>query len=138
MPMKRIVCFSTLVFLVACASHGKLITPEQVTWIKNGETTRDEVLKRLGPPNFPEVSSTSTMFSTEYESTSEEVIEGGKKITRGTMKVRPAAGQRTIAQYFYAEAVAFSGATSKNFWVCYGEQGIVQNFGFTEKAISSC
>jgi hypothetical protein len=78
------------------------------------------------------------MFSTEYESISEEKIEDGKKITRGTMKVRPARGQRTIAQYFYAEAVAFSGATSKNFWVCYSDQGIVQDFGFTESAISSC
>ena len=136
--MKRIICFSILAFLVACASHGKLVTSEQVTWIKNGVTTRDEILKRLGPPNFPEVASTSTMFSTEYESISEEKIEDGKKITRGTMKIRPAAGQRTIAQYFYAEAVAFSGATSKNFRVCYGEQGIVQNFGFTESAISSC
>lgn len=53
MPMKRIVGFSTLILLVSCASHRKLITPEQVTWIKNGETTRGEVLKRLGPSNFP-------------------------------------------------------------------------------------
>ena len=136
--MKLVVCFLVLVFLAACASHGKLVTPEQVTWVKKGVTTRDEVLKRLGPPNFPEVASTSTMFSTEYESISEEKIEDGKKITRGTMKVRPARGQRTIAQYFYAEAVAFSGATSKNFWVCYSDQGIVQDLGFTESAISSC
>lgn len=136
--MKLVVCFLVLVFLAACAAHGKLVTPEQVTWVKKGVTTRDEVLKRLGPPNFPEVASISTMFSTEYESISEEKIEDGKKITRGTMKVRPARGQRTIAQYFYAEAVAFSGATSKNFWVCYSDQGIVQDMGFTESAISSC
>jgi hypothetical protein len=136
--MKFMLCILGLVSLVACASNGKLVTPEQVTWIQKGVTTRDEILKQLGPPNFPEVPSAATMFSTEYESISEEKIEDGKKITRGTMKVRPAAGHRTIAQYFYAEAVAFSGVTSKNFWVCYVEQGIVQNFGFTERAISSC
>lgn len=136
--MKFVGWFLILVFLVACASSGKLVTPEQVTWIKKGVTTRDEVLKRLGPPNFPEIASTSTMYSTEYETTTEETLEDGKKVTRGTMKVRPAGVQRTIAQYFYAEAVAFSGATSKNFWVCYGEYGIVQDLGFTETAISRC
>ena len=136
--MRFTVSVLVLIFLVACASSGKLVTPDQVTWIEKGVTTRDKIVERLGRPNFPEVPSTSTMGSMEYESISEEKIEDGKKVTRGTMKVRPAKGQRTIAQYFYAEAVAFSGATSRNFWVCYSEQGIVENFGFTEMAISSC
>ena len=79
--MKFVGWFLILVFLVACASSGKLVTPEQVTWIKKGVTTRDEVLKRLGPPNFPEIASTSTMYSTEYETTTEETLEDGKKVT---------------------------------------------------------
>jgi outer membrane protein assembly factor BamE (lipoprotein component of BamABCDE complex) len=128
----------TLLIVVGCASHGKLVTRDQASWIQKGVTTRDEVVKRLGSPNFPEVPSASTMFSTEYETTTEETVENGKKVTRGTMKVIPAKGRRTIAQYFYAQSAAFAGTTTKDFWIGYDEQGTVQNFGFSDTAISSC
>ncbi|MDP3596678.1 MAG: hypothetical protein Q8S75_06780, partial [Nitrospirota bacterium] len=65
--MKLIVCLVALLVVAGCASHGKLVTSEQVTWIQKGVTTRDEVIRRLGSPNFPEIPSASTMFSTEYE-----------------------------------------------------------------------
>ena len=136
--MRLIVCLVALLVVAGCASHGKLVTSEQVTWIQKGITTRDEVIRRLGSPNFPEVPSASTMFSTEYETTTEETVENGKKVTRGTMRVVPAKGKRTIAQYFYAESAAFAGTTTKDFWICYDEQGTVQNFGFSDTAISSC
>mgnify|MGYP003386658718 CR=1 FL=1 len=98
--MRPIVCLLALLVAMGCASHGKLVTSEQVTWIQRGATMRDEVIKRLGSPNFPEVPSASTMFSTEYETTTEETVDNGKKVTRGTMKVTPAKAKRPTAQYF--------------------------------------
>lgn len=136
--MRLIACSVALLIFSGCASHGKLVTSEQVSWIQKGITARAEVIKRIGSPNFPEVPSASTMFSTEYETTAEETVENGKKVTRGTMKVVPAKGKRTIAQYFYAESAVFAGTTTKDFWICYDEHGIVHNFGFSDTAISSC
>lgn len=136
--MSLIGCLVTLLVVVGCASHGKLVTSEQALWIQKGVSTRDEVIKRLGSPNFPEVPSVPTMYSTEFETTTEETVENGKKITRGTVKVVPARGKRTIAQYFYVESVAFGGVATKDFWICYDEYGTVQNFGFSDTAISSC
>ena len=68
--MRFTVSFLVLIFFVACASSGKLVTPDQVTWIEKGVTTRDKIVERLGHPNFPEVPSTSTLGSMEYESIS--------------------------------------------------------------------
>jgi len=141
--MKTYWAILLLLVLCGCASgeYGKLITPDQVTWIQKGGTTRDEIIARFGAPQMPEVQDLAGMQNMEFESTSVETVEEGKKVTRTKMKPMPQPHQ-TIAQYFFtrSEAIAFAGATttSKNFWVCYDEAGVVQSSGFSEMPITSC
>jgi hypothetical protein len=108
-----------------------------VAWIQKGVTTQEEIVARLGSPNFPGDPSLSPMFTKGSVTPSEESRENGKEIARGTMRVPSSAGPRTLAQYVYCENT-FSGVTSTNFWVCYSGQGIVQNFGFAQYGISTC
>jgi outer membrane protein assembly factor BamE (lipoprotein component of BamABCDE complex) len=41
---------TSLLFGCATAEHGRRITPDQITWIQKGVTTRTEVVQKLGGP----------------------------------------------------------------------------------------
>jgi len=40
----------TLAPILACATVGRNFDATQLAWLQNGETTKEEVLKTLGPP----------------------------------------------------------------------------------------
>ena len=63
--MKRIICFITLVSLVAgCVSYGRKIDQSKVAQIKVGSTTRSQVIQLIGSPDqMTTTSSGAVMFN---------------------------------------------------------------------------
>jgi hypothetical protein len=115
----------------ATAEHGRRITPDQITWIQKGITTRAEILQKLGGP----MSEVPDWGGITYQSTSvtTTIKEGDTQKTVTTTTAQPTK-QRTKALYLYtrAEAAAFVGVktTQEKFWVIYDEHGVVQDFSF--------
>ena len=120
---------TSLVSGCATAEHGRRITPDQITWIQKGITTRAEVVQKLGGP----MSEVPDWGGLTYQSTSVTTIikEGDTQKTVTTTTAQPTK-QRTKALYLYtkSEAAAFVGVTTtqEKFWVVYDENGIVQDF----------
>jgi hypothetical protein len=127
--MSRIILIALLVILSGCATAetGRQITMEQAVWISTGVTTRSEVVERFGAPSFefPDPATTT-------------IKDGDTSATTTTVQVQ--SPKSTKATYLHAKSEAAVlpfyanlQTTQNQFWVRYDENGIVQDFGFTDR-----
>ena len=138
-PLMKWVLVASLPLLLAnCATaeFGRQITPEEVTWIQKGITTRSEVVQRFGAPRFELPDWTNRKYQT---TTTQKTVKEGDTSTTTTTTVQVEPTDRTMkAVYMYTKSEAavvpfYANAKTvqEQFWVSYDENGIVQDFGFT-------
>ncbi|WP_447598014.1 hypothetical protein [Nitrospira sp. Nam80] len=124
------VIISSLI-LLGCATeeHGRPISEEEITWIEKGVTTRTQIVERFGIPRFemPLRSSTTSTTTTTAE------VDGKSHTTTATVHVDEPPKQ-TKAIYLYTRSntkIPFYGeARTRQFWVVYDLNGVVQEYGF--------
>jgi hypothetical protein len=122
--------------LSGCATdeQGRLIRPEDTTWIQKGVTTRSEIVQRFGPPRFETPLQSSTTSTT---TTTTDIVQGQPKTTTRIARVN-GAPMGTKATYPYTRSqsgVPFNvNVRLSQFWVIYDEKGIVQDYGFVGDA----
>jgi len=126
------------VILYGCATvqQGKQFTPDEVTWIEKGKTTRAEIRAKFGSPRFEFPHYQSSGFTTTSTATTTKALEGNTQTTQTTTQVQHPP-QQTKATYVYTRADAtadpFYGnvqTTQSQFWLIYDEKGVVQDYGF--------
>jgi outer membrane protein assembly factor BamE (lipoprotein component of BamABCDE complex) len=106
---------------------GEPITPEQVSSIQKGTTTRDEVIRRLGPPlvEFP------ARMEQHGEMTSPASLDAAGMADSTASSARAAQLLRSVAAYYAAESTwsLFMGYESTAQWlvVTFDDRGIVQD-----------
>jgi hypothetical protein len=111
------------------AETGRLITSEQLDQFRQGTTTRDEVLRLLGPP-LVEVPPFPTAQAATPDTTAAE--------PPATAAERGPSYPRYTAHYYYARLVFPTPegyrTTVQQFWVQYDPNGIVQEFGLDDSS----
>ena len=122
----------------ATAESGRTITPEEITWMQKGVTTRVEVVEKLGYP-MSEVPDWSKMDLSSTSTTTTTTITGDdgqtpKSVSTTTVQTNPG-NKFSKALYIHTKSTGglFVGfeTTQEQFCVVYDEQGVVQDYGFS-------
>jgi hypothetical protein len=135
--MKNLWLFVVVSTVSSCASAetGRSISSQDVTWIQKDQTTRSEVVQRLGAPTseMPDWAGMHyqvTSITTTTKTADNKDGESQQSVTTTTMEpIKP----RTKALYVHhkTEGGLFVGIqiTEEQFWITYDENGVVQDFG---------
>ncbi|WP_173051269.1 hypothetical protein [Nitrospira sp. KM1] len=113
-----------LMNLSACAS-----TPDQITWIENGKTTRAEIVSRFGDPDLVETTKTGTMVT--YQSTASKRPLPPVEIP--TVQPGPLGTTAVTSKPIERSLGSDDSTTPKSEWITheihirYDENGVVQD-----------
>src|SRR5262245_674926 len=125
----HLVTLLALLFLMSgCATTPKIehqITMADTAWIQKGITTRSEVEKRFGSPNFevPEYPASTR----ETTSTTTPRNDRDTPTTKTTVNVQ--SPNETKATYLTPKSSANMQTKEDRFWVTYDANNLVKDFG---------
>jgi hypothetical protein len=119
--------FITLL-LWGCATdeHGQLITHEDVTWIQEGFTTREQVIKKFGFPRFEGpilfTSNPPTLTTTFERKLQDTTTVQVNEPLRQTEAIYPYTMVRSLTPFYVR-------VYTSQLWLLYDEKGVVQGYG---------